>query len=118
VVVSTGTAANPSRRSGPARICAKSEPASDVPIACARRVVTTRCQPVVTTRTMPQPTRTYRLPAQVTTPRDGLPDPSSPWSATKRFERSVHLHARSPRAPRREARRRGAPEPWVNGSSR
>jgi hypothetical protein len=33
--------------------------------------------PVVTMRAMPQPTRTFRWLAQVTTPRDGLPDPSS-----------------------------------------
>jgi len=38
-------------------------------------------QPVVTTRTMPQPTRTDRWLAQVTTPSDGLPDPSSCWTA-------------------------------------
>jgi hypothetical protein len=36
-----------------------------------------RREPVVTTRTMPQPTRTDRWLAQVTTPSDGLPDPSS-----------------------------------------
>ena len=40
-----------------------------------------RRQPVVTTRTMPQPTRTDRWLAQVTTPSDGLPDPSSRWTA-------------------------------------
>lgn len=36
-----------------------------------------RASPVVTMRAMPQPTRTFRWLAQVTTPRDGLPDPSS-----------------------------------------
>ena len=40
-----------------------------------------RRRPVVTTRTMPQPTRTDRWLAQVTTPSDGLPDPSSCWTA-------------------------------------
>lgn len=40
-----------------------------------------RREPVVTTRTMPQPTRTDRWLAQVTTPSDGLPDPSSCWTA-------------------------------------
>jgi hypothetical protein len=40
-----------------------------------------RRQRVVTTRTMPQPTRTDRWLAQVTTPSDGLPDPSSCWTA-------------------------------------
>ena len=36
-----------------------------------------RRQPVVTMRAMPQPSRSYRWLAQVMTPRDGLPDPSS-----------------------------------------
>ena len=40
-----------------------------------------RREPVVTTRTMPQPTRTDRWLAQVTTQSDGLPDPSSSWTA-------------------------------------
>lgn len=40
-----------------------------------------RREPVVTTRTMPQPTRTDRWLAQVTTPSDGLSDPSSCWTA-------------------------------------
>ena len=40
-----------------------------------------RRQPVVTTRTMPQPTRTDRWLAQVPTPSDGLPDPSLCWTA-------------------------------------
>jgi hypothetical protein len=40
-----------------------------------------RRQSVVTTGTMPQPTRTDRWLAQVTTPSDGLSDPSSCWTA-------------------------------------
>ena len=36
-----------------------------------------RAFPVVTMRAMPQPTRTFRWLAQVTTPSDGLPDPLS-----------------------------------------
>ena len=44
--------------------------------SCANRVVTTRRQPVVTTRTLPQRIRAYRDLSQVTTPRDGLPGTS------------------------------------------
>jgi len=36
-----------------------------------------RAFPVVTMRAMPQPTKTFRWLAQVTTPSDGLPDPLS-----------------------------------------
>ncbi len=43
---------------------------------CANSVVTTRRQPVVTTRTLPQRIRAYRDLSQVTTPRDGLPGTS------------------------------------------
>ena len=43
---------------------------------CANRVVTTRREPVVTTRTLPQRIRAYRDLSQVTTPRDGLPGTS------------------------------------------
>ena len=46
------------------------------PARCANRVVTTRRQPVVTTRTLPQRIRAYRDLSQVTTPRDGLPGTS------------------------------------------
>ena len=47
------------------------------PIASSLR----RRQPVVTMRSMPQPTRTDRWLAQVMAPSDGLPDPSSCWIA-------------------------------------
>lgn len=71
---------------------------------CANRVVTTRRQPVVTTRTTPQPTRTYWWLARVTTASDGLPDPSSSRAAQRgspsaRFPNGRRLTSRATRAP-------------------
>jgi hypothetical protein len=48
---------------------------------CDSGIVTTRRQPVVTMRAMPQPARTFRWLAQVTPPSDGLPCPSSVGTA-------------------------------------
>lgn len=77
-----------------------------------------RASPVVTMRAMPQPARTFRWLAQVTTPRDGLPDPSSSSGSRN----VIRPHARSPRAQCKAAPRNdnsGRPsEPWVNGSPR
>ena len=73
-------------------------------------------------RAMPQPTRTFRWLAQVTTPRDGLPDPSSLSIATEGMKCAIRPHARSPRAQCNAAPRNdnsGRPsEPWVSGSPR
>lgn len=72
-----------------------------------------RRQPVVTTRTMPQQSKSYRWLAQVITPSDGLPDPSSirtaqcgppPCPLSAGF-----VNTALPKRPT---------EPWVNGSSR
>jgi len=64
-----------------------------------------RASPVVTMRAMPQPTRTFRWLAHVTTPRDGLPDPSS-LSIVQRDPSSRPLPAGSvqSRAPKRQQR--------------
>ena len=71
---------------------------------CAKRVVTTRWQPVVTTRRLPQQTTICVRLAQVTTSSDGLPAPSS----TRTAQCGPHP-ARSPRAQWKRLRRRGAP---------
>jgi len=55
----------------------------------------------------------YRRLAQVTTPRDGLPDPSSSWTGQRGLS-SRPLPAGSVQRRAEEA----LPEPWVNGSSR
>jgi hypothetical protein len=64
-----------------------------------------RASPVVTMRAMPQPTRTFRWLAHVTTPRDGLSDPS-PLSIVQRDPSSRPLPAGSVqcRAPKRQQR--------------
>jgi hypothetical protein len=62
---------------------------------------------------MPQPTRTDRWLAQVTTPSDGLPDPSSCWTA----QYGPSLPAPSGLSPKPRRQRRTS-EPWVKGSSR
>ncbi len=64
-----------------------------------------RASPVVTMRAMPQPTKTFRWLANVTTPRDGLPDPSS-LSIVQRDPSSRPLPAGSVqcRAPKRQQR--------------
>ena len=67
---------------------------------------------------MPQPARTCRWLAHVTTPRDGLPDPSSSSAATEGLHCALRPHARSPRAQCKAAPKRRPSEPWVNGSSR
>lgn len=56
-----------------------SAPSGSIPAPIASSLP--RRQPVVTMRSMPQPTRTDRWLAQVMTPSDGLPDPSSCWIA-------------------------------------
>ena len=71
-----------------------------------------RRQPVVTMRSMPQPTRSYRRLAQVIPPSDGLPDPSSP-----RAIRSCP-RARSQWAHFKSTPQRALLRAWVNGSSR
>ncbi len=80
------------------------------PARCANRVVTTRRQPVVTTRALPQ--RTSVLPglSQVTTPRDGLPGASRPRTVQR------GLHPPAPRGPCQPWRQPAHPEPWGNGS--
>jgi|GEM_PF-3096673 len=63
--------AGPTRRQPTSSCC---NLASALPQAkpCANRVVTTRCQPVVTTRSLPQRTRAYAGLPQVTAPSDVL----------------------------------------------
>lgn len=63
--------ARPKRRQ-PMSNCCKLASALPLDNRCANRVVTTRRQPVVTTRTLPQRTRGYAGQPQVTAPRDGL----------------------------------------------
>ena len=60
---------------------------------CAKRVVTTRWQPVVTTRPKPQPARLSGVLAQVTTPSDGLP-------AVVKTDRATRPAPPAPRGPR------------------
>jgi hypothetical protein len=59
----------------------------------------------VTTRTMPQPTRTYRWLAQVTPLSDGLPDPSSSWTAQRSLSSACSPQVRFKPAPTRRSPR-------------
>ena len=70
----------------------RQRPAADPDTRCANRVVTTRRQPVVTTRMLPQRPRAYCGQPQVTVPRDGL--------TARQNSRSCNAicPARSPRA--------------------
>ena len=80
-------------------------------IVCANRVVTASA-PAGSDDALNAPAiKGFRSLAQVTTPRDGLPDPSSSWTA-QRGPSSCPL----PRAQCNAAPRRRPSEPWVNGS--
>ena len=88
-------ATHPARRTEAARADIKllqprQRPAQAKP--CANRVVTTRRQPVVTTRTLPQRTMAYAALPQVTAPRDGL------TARQSCRPRNAICHARSLRA--------------------
>lgn len=88
--------------------------ASSGAISCSNhRVVTTRRQPVVTTRAMSLPSKTYRWLAQVTTPSDGLPDPSSIRTAQYGLPSCLLPAGIVNTAPSKRPS-----EPWVNGSNR
>lgn len=87
----------------------RQRPAADP--RCANRVVTTRRQPVVTTRTLPQRPRADAGQPQVTIPRDGL------TARQNRRACNAICPARSPRAMSAMAPS-GAPRALGNGSTR
>ena len=82
------------------------------PIPLAQRASLLAAEPAVTTRRSPAPTWSCVALAQVTSPSDGLPDPSSfvgPCNAARRLPAPCGRQEAPPRRPH---------EPWGKGSNR